>query len=367
MQNQIKYLIKRLTAQFGYQTDKKKVLFLSDDWGSVRLKSKEARESLRRKGIDVDKNRFDTFDCLESNDDLECLFEILYKHRDHRGNPFCFTPVTNVANPDFEAIRNSDFREYYYEPNTVTYQKYPDSQRVHDLTMEGIRERIFVPQSHAREHLQTRWWMQELSNPNSMARKVFDEEFFFLAQPHLSRKDINHIGANLDVKDAADFDRALQIVDSGLDLFEDIYGYRSIYLCPPASGHPYEIEKVLFDKGVLWFDVPRIRRVPTATGRIKKRYHYLGQKAPIGLSYLVRNVVFEANMLQYDNGVDSCLKSIQEAFDCRQPAIISNHRASFVGGVEVSNRDKGLKAFDSLLTAILKKWPEVEFVSVSDL
>ena len=55
------------------------------------------------------------------------------------------------------------------------------------------------------------------------------------------------------------------------------------------------------------------------------------------------------------------------AFDSKKPAIISNHRAAFVGGIDVANREKGLKALDRLFSEILKRWPDAEFVSARDL
>lgn len=363
----MKQFLKKITAKLGYQTSKKQILFLSDDWGSVRLKSLEVRESLRKKGINVDANRFNTYDCLESNKDLELLFEVLAKHKDYFGNPACITAVTNVANPDFEAIKNSDFKQYVFEKNIDSYNRYPNSDRVIDLTMQGITEKLFIPLSHAREHVQINWWMAELQHPDSIARKVFEDEFFFLSQPNLIRKDIKGLGASLNAVDSRDFQSAKDITVSALELFEDIYEYKSIYICPPATFHPLNIEEVLGQYGVEWLDVPRIQHLPRLNKKDKKRFRYLGQKSVHGFRYLVRNVVFETNMSQYDDGVDSCLKGIQQAFDCKQPAIISNHRASFVGGIEEQNREKGLKALDKLLSEILKKWPDVEFKTITDL
>ncbi len=363
----MKQILKKITAKLGYQTSKKQILFLSDDWGSVRLKSFETREILRKKGINVDANRFDRYDCLESNKDLELLFEVLVKHKDYLGNPACVTAVTNVANPDFEAIKANDFKHYVFEKNTDSYKRYPTSDRVFDLTMQGIKEKLFIPLSHAREHVQINWWMAELQNPDSMARKVFEDEFFFLSQPNLIRKDLKGLGASLNAIDAQDFESAKKITASALELFEEVYGYKSIYFCPPATYHPKDIQPVLRQYGVSWLDVPRIQQLPRLHKKDQKRFRFLGQKSAYGFRYFVRNVVFESNMSQYDNGVDSCLKGIQQAFDCKQPAIISNHRASFVGGIEEQNREKGLKALDDLLSQILKKWPDVEFITITDL
>lgn len=363
----MKQLIKKITSKFGYQTHKKQVLILSDDWGSVRLKSLAARQAMRKKGIDVDANRFDYFDCLESNKDLEGLFKILTKYKDHLGNHPCITAVTNVANPDFAAIKGSDFKQYHFEKNIETYKRYPNSDRVFSLVKEGIATKIFIPQSHAREHLQVNWWMAELQEKESMARKVFKDEFFFLRNNHLINKEIGGLGGSLQTLYSDDFESAAKITNSALEMFKEIYGYKSDYFCPPAQFYPESILPILSNQDIKWLDVARTQKVARLHKKPKQSFRILGQKSSYGFRYLVRNAVFESNLSNDSNGVDSCLRNIQDAFNCKQPAIISNHRVSFVGGIEEQNRIKGLKALDILLTQILKKWPEVEFINLQDL
>ncbi|MCR5861697.1 hypothetical protein LRS05_05910 [Flavobacterium sp. J372] len=72
-------------------------------------------------------------------------------------------------------------------------------------------------------------------------------------------------------------------------------------------------------------------------------------------------------MNESGNGVNSCLADIEKVFKAKKPAIISNHRAAFTGSIDPANRDKGVKALDELLTAILKKWPDAEFISAAAL
>ena len=65
--------------------------------------------------------------------------------------------------------------------------------------------------------------------------------------------------------------------------------------------------------------------------------------------------------------VDSCLNDIRIAFAWRNPAVIGTHRVNYIGGIDRSNRDRGLRELSALLTAILKKWPDVEFMSSEQL
>ena len=211
----------------GYQTDKKQILLLSDDWGSVRIKSKEDQADLIKKGFKV-ASRFDQFDSLETNEDLELLFEVLTKYKDHNGNHPCITAVTNVANPDFKKIKESDFQEYHYETIASTYLRYPDSDRVLNLTHEGIQNKIFIPQSHGREHVQVNWWMEELQNKDSFASKFFENEFFFMNQKYLCSPKRNR-----------DLAAAFDLINLG-----DLNSHKNIVAIKEASGDLSQIAKI---------------------------------------------------------------------------------------------------------------------------
>jgi hypothetical protein len=43
------------------------------------------------------------------------------------------------------------------------------------------------------------------------------------------------------------------------------------------------------------------------------------------------------------------------------------HRLNFIGFISPSNRNKNLPKFKSLLEQILKKWPDTEFMTSSQL
>lgn len=363
----MKELIKKITAKLGYQTEKKQVFFLSDDWGSVRMKSKKDQDELLKKGFIIN-NRFDQFDTLESNEDLENLFEVLSKHKDYSGNHPCITAVTNVANPDFNKIKAENFEDYHFESIEDTYLRYPHSNRVLKLTKEGIQSKIFVPQSHGREHVQVNWWMKELQIETSYARMFFDHEFFFLRPIYLSQVRRNRgIGASFDVWKQEDITNTKKIARNSLELFEKLYGYYSVVFTPPAIFYNPSIEKEIKYMGVDWLDVGRLFKVPLPNGKEAYQWNYLGKKRNSGLRVLVRNGMFEPNISETDNGVERAIYDIEQAFKLKQPALLSNHRAAFVGGIDPKNRDKGLKALDELLSKILKKWPDIEFNSLCDL
>lgn len=83
-------------------------------------------------------NRFDKFDTLETNGDMESLYEVLLKHKDHKGNHPIITAVSNVTNPDFKKIKEDNFQNYYFESIDKIYQRYPESNKVLELVKQGI-------------------------------------------------------------------------------------------------------------------------------------------------------------------------------------------------------------------------------------
>lgn len=363
----MKTILKSLLNQLSPKTDKKKLIFLSDDWGSIRIKSKEDQEALKRNGLNIN-NRFDKYDSLETNADLELLFQVLTKHKDDRGNHPVFTAVTNVGNPDFEKIATNGFNGYAYETIDQTYKRYPGSDRVLSLFMEGISGNFFIPQSHGREHLQVNWWMQELKEENGYARKFFQNEFYFLSRSYLQNPRRGRgLSAAFDVWDENDLVVQKEIIVTGLNDFENLFGYRSRMFTPPAIFYSPCIENELVTKGIEWLDVGRFFKVPRVGKGESYQLNYLGRKRKSGIRVLVRNGMFEPNISDTDNQVNRALLDIEQAFKAKQPAILSNHRSAFAGRIDDRNRAKGLKALDELLGKVLKKWPDVQFITPKQL
>lgn len=83
--------------------------------------------------------------------------------------------------------------------------------------------------------------------------------------------------------------------------------------------------------------------------------------------YGVRNCFFEPTLTGKKGVVDLCLKRVEMAFKSKNPAIIGSHRLNFIGSIEKSNRDNNLLLFKNLLTKIINKWPDIEFLSTPEL
>ena len=71
------FLAKNYVNYRGWSTKRKIVVIESDDWGSIRMPSKEVFNDLLAQGIPVDKSYFTKYDSLESREDLGQLFTLL--------------------------------------------------------------------------------------------------------------------------------------------------------------------------------------------------------------------------------------------------------------------------------------------------
>jgi hypothetical protein len=61
------------------------------------------------------------------------------------------------------------------------------------------------------------------------------------------------------------------------------------------------------------------------------------------------------------------MKEIKIAFRWGKPAVINSHRVNYIGSIFEENRENGLRLLSNLIAAILKEWPESEFMSSDQL
>jgi len=347
----------------GFRTNRKIVVFESDDWGSIRMPSKNTYRRLLSDGYQVDKNDYEKNDSLASEKDLTMLFDLLVRFKDINGSSPLFTANTIVANPDFKRIKESGYRDYFYEPFTETLNKYENCSGSFELWKQGIQEKIFMPQFHGREHLNVSEWMNALKTGDKDALYAFD-----LGIPGLFSKNsyTTRYMAALKASSISEIDQINDILKDGLLLFEKIFGYKSTtFIAPCYTWHPLN-EKTLWENGVTHIQGNLTQIIPELSNKSTRKIHYFGQKNQYNQAYLVRNVQFEPTKMK-NSIVENCLSKIKIAFICKKPAIISTHRINYIGSLNPENRDNSLRLLENLLKNILKIWPNVEFMSSNQL
>tara|TARA_B100001059_G_C17822651_1_gene579284 strand:+ start:1123 stop:2241 length:1119 start_codon:yes stop_codon:yes gene_type:complete len=362
--NHIRNHIKNIS---GWRTNRKIIVFSVDDYGNVRLSSKSAFENLKNSNIPFI-SRFDRFDTLETRIDLEKLFNVLLSVKDKNGKPAVFSPYALPCNIDFETMAENDFNEYSYELIPVTFEKLASKDSnaykgTWGLWKEGIEQGILKPQFHGREHFNLNVFKDLLYKRNKNLLMVL-KQFSYVFIPEHDNYTQSWTAA-YSFQDIDETEKFLANIADGLKCFEEVYGYSSKIFTPPAQQFPLHLEKELINFGLNYIDIPRSLNRHLGGGKYQLEKHKLGGGDKI--KEIVRNVVFEPTDDRGFDWVDYSFKQVEAAFRMKKPANISSHRVNFCGYIDSKNRELGLSALRELLHRIVKRWPDVEFMSTEEL
>ena len=369
MINSLKATLSRnITNARGWRTNRKIVVIESDDWGAIRMPNLDVKTKYENLGYEIGHNPYCAFDTIANSEDLIVLFECLKKFNDSKGNNPIITLNTVVGNPVFEKIANSGFEEYFYEPFVETLKRYYPYNNVFQLWKEGIQQKLIKPQYHGREHVNVPLWLRELKKNNRPLVDAFDLNFWGIPEGSYEPKRLN-MQASYDSNKDEHFHFYQNSVVEGLELFENIFGYKSTTFIANNYTWSSKLDAVLKEHGVIGFQGMKYQKEPINNNkkRIKKEV-YTGKENNLKQLYLVRNCIFEpAHFNSSFNSVGECLKQMEQAFFFKKPAIISSHRLNFIGQLSRENRNSTIKQFETLLASITEKWPDVEFLSSDEL
>ena len=368
----IKYYLQAIQSIIATRNAEKKdaiiqrpiVVIESDDWGSIRMPSQQALAELKSKGYHyADYIGYDRYDTLASNTDLEVLIEALSSVKDSEGHCAKLTMNCVVANPDFKKIRQSGFQEYHYELFTETLKRYPHHDHSFSLWNEGMIAGVLHPQFHGREHLNAQMWLKLLQKGCKSALDSFDREVISMVVDKEDDPRQHSLAAyNLACEDEYAF--AKHSIKEGLDIFEQLFGYRSESMIAPNYTWDTVIEDAAYSCGVKYLQGARNQRhsyyVMRNGGNTELRF--TAQRNNNGQFYMARNCSFEPSENPNKNA-NACMAQIKKAIDRGQAAIISAHRQNFIGELYPANRDNNIKQFKGLLKSIVTKYPNVIFLT----
>ena len=354
-----------LKNHLGWKTNRKIVVFESDDWGMTRMPSKNIYDELLQKGYSVDKCPYNKYDSLESNEDLEKLIAVLMSVKDSKGNPAKFTMNNIVANPDFDKIKDSGFEKYYYEPFNQTLKKYSNTNKVMQLYEEGLEKNVFKMQFHGREHVNINRWMKQLQDGNKDVLEAFNHKMYSLPKHNILSGRRNFLDS------FGESDENFEtVIRTGADIFYNIWGYDSDTFIAPCYTWSNKLEKTLKNiniKGIQGLTTQRIPIADSLFPKVKRKYNFIGKKNKEGQVYLIRNCIFEPIDKDHFSNLKSVLNQVDEAFKYGKPLIVCTHRANYIGRISSNNRDKNLKLLKQLLKYIVSKYEDVEFMSSDEL
>lgn len=351
----------------GRCTNRKILVFSVDDFGNLRLDSKDARDKMSSAGLKLN-SQFDKFDTLESREDLESLFDVLCSVKDKNGNYAVFTPYAVPCNLDFESVINNNYSQVITEQLPLTYQKlsgrYPKIyEGAWDLWKDGIKMKIFMPQFHGREHFNFKTIQNRLNES--------DNELI-IAIKNRSLTGLTHTENESPFTVAfayQDFNENIElshILEDGLKKFEETFGYKATAFMPPSATISACHHQLLSTCGIKSLDTFAYKSHSYDKNNFKKELRWTGKQVQnFDMAFIVRNAVFEPS---HDlDALEKCKSMIEAAFRMRKPAIVSSHRINFVGLIDEKIRINSLNQLKKLLQWVVKRYPDVEFINVDNL
>jgi hypothetical protein len=344
-----------------FETKRRIVVFESDDWGTIRMLSKESNEILKRGGIRIEEDAFCKFDTIESIEDIENLVEILSKFKDINNRNPQITSNFILTNPDFEKIRNANFEEYYFENFYESYERYRN-QDVLKTFLNASKGGFIYPQFHGREHVNVNLWMNNLKNNLQETKLAFSQNVFGVST-NISNENRTSYMETFAYHNSIEKVTIEENIKHGANMFYNVFGFKSkSIISPNFVWHP-ELENTFNDIGVKYIQGTRFQNFYQKSIR-EKRANYTGKINSFNQKYLIRNCIFEPSTYKIrENALDDCLLKVNQAFKNHNAAIISTHRINFVSGMDKKNAEINLSLFQKLLFKLQQKWPNIEFMN----
>lgn len=363
------FLSEHAFGLLGKRLSKKYLIIESDDWGLMMMPSKAAFSQLQASGIPVDTCPYNTYDALETKEDIAQLHEVCNSFKDVMGNPLQITANFIMANPDFEAIRNSKYERYQYHDLCQTYLKYQGGLETLEAIKEAYQLGTFMPQLHGREHLQVNHWLDALRHGDAETQLAFDAGVFGHPSAYAKKTRVHFLSA-FHISNTEELAFAGQSVQEASSLFRDTFGFTSKTFIAPRYIWPVELEPYFKQAGITTLQGMNVQFRPKINDKLyglKKKINWMGKDNSFGLSYIIRNIFFEPSQNPSWNWERQVLYEVKRSFIVGKPAVISMHRLNFVSGFSLNNRSNNLTRFQNLIALIQSEYPDIEFINSSEL
>jgi hypothetical protein len=272
----------------------------------------------------------------------------------------------NPSNPDFKKIKTSNFKQFYQESFLQTLEKRNDGQQILDLYKEGLGKDLIEVAFHGREHLNVNLWMKDLQKGDKIAHIGFENKTWGFSKSYMPTYKKSY-RSTFEIKSNNELDGLKVNINEGVTILNKTFNQQTSYFLPPNGPYHLSLNQTLVDNGIKYIGLAKLHSNPLESKWYQKKLFWLGKKTKEGLTVITRNVMFEPSSPKYQSWVEPALNQIEEAFKNNKPAVISTHRANYVSTLNPKNSHNGLHQLKTLLHQIKSKWPEVEFITSSEL
>lgn len=355
-------------AAFDARVEEPVLVIESDDWGMSGVPSRDVYDELVSAGVFPAAIPWYR-DALESPEDLDRLYAVLCGVRDHTGRPAQLTANFIMSNPDAGRLLSGGAAAECFITLPELCERDGQAGRLRAKWAEGVELGVLRPEYHGLYHLDVDELDRALRHRDERVTKILragarpagmtdgvDRRFL---SEHLQR------GRRRD--GAEDRQRQLAIVKRGTEAFRRLFGR-----APAAVVAPH----CLWNDDTEWaWSECEIRYVQWARRRPDARRlrtlarpgaFRMGAPGGYGLTYLDRNCRFEPSVFPEDTA-ERALRQVESAFETERPAVISMHRINISGAVDPRARDRSLALLESVLCAVVARYPNVRFLNSAEL
>ena len=344
------------------------VVIQSDDWGSIRVPQNEiAQQKLSTSSKNL--SMFQKFDTLDISEDWIAIIDLLDKFKDSVGKKPVFTANFVTGNPNFKRIKEHEFTQFFWDPFYFNYEQ-TNSGKLSTLEVvkQGISKGIIEPQYHGRQHVNHKKWLKYLASGDKNALEFFELNMWIFDSFH--SKGLRNLNAVFDSLDYTKED-VEQEFKEGVKVFYDVFGQFPDSFIPNNYFFNRQWNSLLPKYGINSIQGMKFGFELNASDSTVQFRRYNKKDMRNGsLIQLVRNVVFDptVDLVSHKNhSVNWAKEQIKMAFALKKPVIIDSHRVNYVGGIDVNNRNNGIKKLGELLEWLIQTYPKIRFISTADL
>jgi hypothetical protein len=208
--------------------------------------------------------------------------------------------------------------------------------------------------------------MKDLQNRDKIAHLGFENSMWGFSKSYIADLKYGY-RSTFDLDNLKELPSLEENISQGVDIINKTFNQKTTYFLPPDGPYHLSLNEELMKNDIKFIGLSKLHQNPTENGVFKKHLFWVGKKIKTGLTVITRNVIFEPASPRHDNWVTPALMDIENAFKSKKPAVISSHRANYVGSLNLENRVQNTGELKRLLDKIVSKWPEVEFMDTMSL
>ena len=304
------------------------VVLESDDWGMTR-------DAIEGKGLEeYGSARIRGEEKTETLRDLEHIYNVLESYQFMEGRPTTFVANFITANPDYEAIKASGYKEYHEIP-------IGEMPELREKWQEGVQRRVFHAQYHGRLHFWYEHWLKDLQDDFLISRKMLDMELnggITLFEEYGNRYHSEYV--NWVDGSVRPPEELLEWVKTGHDYFVELFGFKSLSTVSPHYVFSQHATRVFSQLGIKYLQATHLQNTVDSDGNVIDTQYPLGYQSQHGVTFLARNVNFNPRPKMEHHHMEPALKQILQRFDDKVPAVVDTHRINFVASWGRSGSDQ---------------------------